>query len=215
MSILYIFGSAWLIGLSGAVMPGPLMTVTIRQTLTNGIRSVITIVFAHALLEALAVIGLILGLGRYMSLNSVSGTVAVCGGIVLSWMALSMIKDCISNKLTLNLTAIDGTVFDSAFMQGLLTTISNPYWLLWWATIGANFTGISQGYGTPGLIAFYFGHILADFSWLMLIGTMLVKGKKFLTDKIYRAIILLLSIFLAAAAVYFIISGVKFLLNIN
>lgn len=194
-------------------MPGPLMTVTIRQTLKRGIWAVIFTVSAHALTEAFAVLGLLLGLGRFMSSAPVSGTVAVCGGLVMAWMACGMIKDALSNRLLLDLTLPGQAASKGAFLQGLLATVSNPYWLIWWATIGANFTGMSKGYGNAGLLAFYFGHILADFSWLLLIGIMLVKGRKLITDRIYRGITLVLGIFLAFFAVYFFISGIKFLIK--
>ena len=45
-------GSAFLIGLTGAMSPGPYLTVTITRTVTKGPRSAALMLVGHALLEA-------------------------------------------------------------------------------------------------------------------------------------------------------------------
>ena len=56
-----------------------------------------------------------------------------------------------------------------AFAAGVVATVANPYWLLWWATIGANFVALARQGGALGLVSFFSGHILADFLWYTLV----------------------------------------------
>jgi len=83
-------------------------------------------------------------------------------------------------------------------LGGLIATASNPYWFLWWATIGAGYVVHSQNYGISGALFFFSGHILADFIWLSLLAVALVSGKRWLTDRFYQGIIFGLGLFLCA-----------------
>src|SRR3972149_5217323 len=46
--------------------------------------------------------------------------------------------------------------------DGIIASISNPYWSLWWATIGLGYLALSSGQGLTGVAFFFAGHILAD-----------------------------------------------------
>src|SRR5208337_2637542 len=101
-SVAGIAVTSFLVGLSGAMMPGPVLTVTIGETAArlrpdtpglNGraqVRGALAgplIVLGHGILEVLLVAAVVLGLGRLLRLGPVIGTVALLGGAVLTWMA--------------------------------------------------------------------------------------------------------------------------------
>lgn len=61
-----------------------------------------------------------------------------------------------------------------------------------------------------GLVSFFTGHILADFVWYSLVAFLVVSGKRLLTDRVYRGLVIVLGGFLVGLAGYFMFSlGLK------
>src|SRR4030065_277109 len=96
-------------------------------------------------------------------------------------------------------------------LAGILVSLSNPYWLLWWATVGSSYVVWAMGVGIVGLIAFYSGHILSDLSWYSLVSLLVASGRKIVRDKVYRGLLLACGIFLLGLGGYFVFSGIRFL----
>jgi threonine/homoserine/homoserine lactone efflux protein len=89
----------------------------------------------------------------------------------------------------------------------MVTSVVNPYWFLWWATVGASYVLLALEKGVMGLVAFYSGHILSDLSWnsiLALAGTTLFKGR------LHQALFLLCGLFLLGLGGYFLWMGARF-----
>jgi len=57
LALLAIFGSSFLISLSGALMPGPLFTLSVRETLRRGFWVGPLLATGHALIELALVVG--------------------------------------------------------------------------------------------------------------------------------------------------------------
>lgn len=93
---------------------------------------------------------------------------------------------------------------------GAVVSASNPYWWLWWATIGFNLLAANlAAVGTAGgVVAFYFGHELGDLSWYVLVSLLVFAGQQKLNQRAYAAIIFACGVFMAALGVYFIVSVV-------
>ena len=68
-------------------------------------------------------------------------------------------------------------------------SLANPYWTIWWATIGIGYILHAKQYGLWGIVFFFTGHILADFAWYAVVSAAVGKGRTFFTDRIYRGII--------------------------
>ena len=69
----------------------------------------------------------------------------------------------------------------------------------------------SMDLGLLGIGAFYLGHILSDVSWYSLVSFAIASGRKLITDRVYRWIMLGCGAFLVAMGVYFIVTGATFL----
>ncbi len=85
------------------------------------------------------------------------------------------------------------------------------YWFLWWATVGAAYLIAFRAFGIAGIIAFYFGHTLADWVWNNFVAFVVASGRRVLSDEIYRGILVVCGGFMIAMSVYFVTSGVNFL----
>ena len=244
-----IFTTALLVGFSGAIMPGPLLTVTVTQTAVKGFRAGLLIVLGHAILEALLVVALVLGLTSFLMQASVKSFIAVVGGVFLIYLGFDMARSAYLGKVTdgnpafqtgkngLNSgagqadkeakTKLAGYVqleqdkraenagvlnLPGASMHpvaaGILLSLSNPYWIIWWATLGLGYITLALENGKAGLLSFFSGHILADLSWYALVSAAVVGSRSFLTPRIYRGIIMVCGLFLLGLGGYFIHSGI-------
>jgi len=211
MGLVALFFSALILGLSGAMMPGPLLTATINETYHRGISAGPRLILGHSLLELLLVIGLIMGLGNFLILAGVKAVIAFVGGLFLLWMGWGILRDAGFSKVKLEFAATGSTQSIPLELTGILVSLSNPYWTIWWATIGLGYITVAYNQGIGALITFYLGHISADFLWYALVSLGITSGKKFISDKVYRGILLVCGFFLIGLAVYFIYSGVKFI----
>ena len=98
-------------------------------------------------------------------------------------------------------------------LAGVLMSAANPYWVIWWLTIGLGYVVFSRKYGLAGVALFFLGHILADFAWYTLVAGAVAQGRRFLSDGLYRGFLACCGVFLVGFGGYFGVQGVKFFLN--
>jgi threonine/homoserine/homoserine lactone efflux protein len=219
-----IFVSSFIIGLSGAMMPGPLLAVAVRDATRRGFVAAPLLVLGHALLEACLLVLLLAGLGEWVKGEAVTSVIALIGCAALVWMAAGMVGEI----RTLRFAGADAggsAALRSAppgradgywrpVVDGAVVSLSNPYWAIWWATIGLGYLVLSRGIGTAGVAAFFFGHILSDFAWYLFVGATVAMGRARLTDRIYRGIVGGCAAFLFLFALSFGYYGVSGLLRL-
>ncbi|MGB9803092.1 LysE family transporter, partial [Desulfofundulus sp.] len=92
-------------------------------------------------------------------------------------------------------------------LAGILVSLSNPYWTLWWATVGLGYIVLSLKQGTAGLVSFFGGHISSDLVWYSLVAGAVAGGRRFLTPSIYRLILVFCGAFLVFLGGSFIYMG--------
>lgn len=92
---------------------------------------------------------------------------------------------------------------------GAAASVSNPYWILWWTTIGATYVSQALGSGWAGVGFFFGGHILSDILWLTFVSSAIAVGSSFLTRNFYTRLIQVLAGLLFLMAIYFLFTGVK------
>ena len=208
--LFFLFWSAFVVALSGALMPGPVLTATISEVMKRGFKAGPLIVAGHAILEIALLAAVVAGLGPWITRNTTMGVVGIGGGVLLVLMGIQMAvttgkaADSAMSSRADPASAIRGPV-----LTGILTSLSNPYWALWWATIGLNFAAIALKNGLAGLASFYTGHILADLAWYSLIAAAVASGRKICPRGVYIALITVCGIVLVALGVYFVVGGVK------
>ena len=221
-TIIGIAVTSFLVGLSGAMMPGPVLTMTIGETvaclkgggsagadpqLVRGALVGPLVVLGHGILEIVLVVAVVLGFGTLLARTQVVGSIGILGGVVLVWMAWGMFRSV--RGLSLYATAPHGHGGRHPVLAGILTTLSNPYWAVWWATIGLGYIAMSLKLGAVGLVAFYGGHILSDLVWYGAISLSLVFGHRLLTDRVYRGLVTACAGFLVVFGLYFGYAGLR------
>lgn len=206
MDITALFITAFLVGLSGAMMPGPLLTVTIAESARRGFKAGPFIVLGHAILELALIIALLAGLSLYLQKPVVTMVISVVGGAFLLFMGFNMIKDVLQGRVSLesNENNTGKGINMHPIMAGILVSVSNPFWSVWWATIGLTYLTLALKSGAMGITSFFSGHIMADLLWYSLIAAAIASGRHFLKQQVYQAIIMLCGLFLIGLGGYFI-----------
>lgn len=197
--LLTIFVSSFVIALSGAMMPGTLLTVTISESSRRGFIVGPLLIFGHGLLELTLIIALLLGLAPLFRQEWFFIVISLAGGSILLWMAVGMFRSLPALSLSLDAEQSNRS---NLVLTGALMSVANPYWIIWWATIGLGYILHSRQYGLWGLLFFFSGHLLADLAWYTLISTAVGKGRTFFSDRIYRGIIGTCATFLVLFACY-------------
>ena len=86
-------------------------------------------------------------------------------------------------------------------LAGVVVSCSNPYWSLWWATIGLGMLVRAQEAGGFGVALFLVGHLLADFVWYSGISVVIAKGRQVIPTRFFRGLIVVCGVFLVYLAV--------------
>jgi threonine/homoserine/homoserine lactone efflux protein len=94
-------------------------------------------------------------------------------------------------------------------LAGITMSLANPYWVLWWATIGLGYVLYCRQFGIAGIVFFFSGHILADFLWYGFVSLAMAKGRHLLNDYLYRVLIGVCAGALVVFSGYFIYTGLK------
>lgn len=203
IALLSLFFTSLLIAFSGAMMPGPLLTVTINESTIRGAIAGPLLIVGHAILEFVLVLALIFGLAPFIKNDLFFLISAFLGGGIMFWMAYGMFRALPTLSVQTESSPIQKQ--KNLLLAGALMSLANPYWIIWWATIGVGYIIYAQDIGFWGIVLFYAGHILGDLIWYSAISTAVSKGKKLFTDKVYRTLIGLCGAFLVLFALYLLV----------
>lgn len=201
-----LFVTSFIVALSGAIMPGPLLTVTISESPRRGLMTGPLLIAGHAILELALVLALLMGLAPLLSMEPVFIFIALAGSVVLLWMAVGMLQSLPAMTLVTEAKDASGK---NLIMSGALMSIANPYWSIWWATIGLGYILHSMDAGTMGVVAFFSGHILGDLFWYAAVSAAIWKGRRLLSDRGYRLLIGTCAVFLIIFSCLFAWSGLQ------
>ena len=189
---------------SGALAPGPLFFVTITHGAKSGAKSGILFSIAHTIIEFTLVMLLALGLLSITNEPTVRLAVGTAGGAALIVFGAMQIRGSLHES---DETKSGQGATRNLFLIGLALTGLNPYFIVWWLTIGANLILLSLEFaGLGGVVFMYTCHVWVDYVWLTLVATFAKRGAKILRHKWYR---LMIAVF-GAVLIYF---GLSFLID--
>ena len=196
--ILQMLAMAFTIGLTGALAPGPTLVATVNSSLKEGWKAGPKVAAGHALVETVIFLLIIGGLADAM--QEYSRTIALAGGLALIIFGFMTVK----GSRSATLAAPEGQVIGNAYLAGVATSAANPYFWIWWLSIGSALvlSGLKSGVIMAAL--FMIGHWVADFGWLILVSISLDRGRSILSDRSYRGILGICGGFLVCFGIYFL-----------
>ncbi len=172
MSLLTFLFEAAFISLSGVMAPGPITAVTLGKG-NNTPHAGAFVAIGHGIIEFPLMISIFYGFGYLLKLFYVKAAIALVGGLFLLFMGLGMFRSIKQLEVS------SRRYPHSPMIAGILLSLGNPYFLVWWATLGAALILHSFKFGVLGFVIFMFVHWLCDFLWLYFLSALSFKGGQF------------------------------------
>lgn len=194
--------SVILISVSGVMSPGPLFTANLIHGVKGGIIDGIKIASGHAVVELPLIILIGVGVFSLQSFPEFKFIITILGAAGLFAFAIIQIKSVFNqnhkHQTKKNL---------KAFETGILFSALNPFFLIWWLTIG--FKLISDAialWSFVGILALFAFHVWMDFAWLGGIASIAKKATSLISSKNFKILITALSGFLIFYGINFVLS---------
>ena len=203
-----IFFGSFAVALSGALAPGPFLTMVIVRSLEKGPWTGPLAVLGHMILELGLLLALVFGLAGLLQQRVFMIPVFLAGGGVLLWMAIDLLLNARKMAASAFAPSSSGLGRLHPVLAGVVVSLSNPYWLVWWLVIGLGLVMQSMKFGPAGLAVFFAGHILADLVWYSLVSFSVAAGKKFIRGTVYRIIIMICGLMLLGFGGWFLYAGI-------
>ncbi|MHA1489497.1 MAG: LysE family transporter [Promethearchaeota archaeon] len=209
---------SFLLALTGALAPGPLLTFTIYKSLNKerGYLAGFLIIFGHAALEFAFIVALLAGAYLFFRNIYLLTIIGIGGGMLLVLFGLFTIRSLYKNPVGTDLQSMDPEDMKgfkgNSFLGGILVSFSNPYFIFWWVVIGLSFMiNFNINFENPmGILLFFVGHELGDFIFYIPVSIFTYEGGKSLNAKIYKYVLIICCIFMIVFGIYLAINIVIF-----
>ena len=205
MDALNFVATVILVTASGALAPGPLFFVTISHGSRSGAKSGLVFSVAHTLIEFTLVMLLACGLLTVANEPTVKLVVGVAGGIVLLVFGAMQIRESLLSKF--GEPTSERAASRNLLLIGLTFTGLNPFFIVWWLTVGAQLIIMSLEFASlAGIVLMYVCHVWMDYVWLTAVAHFAKMGTNVMGFKWYR----LMLVAFGAILIYF---GLTFLVG--
>lgn len=174
---------AVLISLSGVMAPGPITAVVVGKG-SQSPHAGAWVAIGHGIVEIPLVVAVFYGVGNLVDIPYLQSVIGIAGGLFILWMGISMLR---SVRLDLRVDR-EQKYSQSPVMAGIVFTAGNPYFLVWWLTIGAALILRSVEFGLWGFVAFALGHWLCDLLWDWFLSAVSFKGGQFFGNRFQQAV---------------------------
>ena len=187
----------FIVGLSGAMIPGPLLVYTINESMKGGWATGAKVILGHIAVEVAMIAAIITGIGVLLKEQAFIRATSLLGAVFMGAMAFSISKA----ELSLSKGKSEGK---NVIFGGMMFTAFNPGFPLWWISAGtALLTESMRLWGIMGAIFVVFGHWIADMGYYTFVSVMISRGGKRLLKKHMRVLRAFLSICLLFIGAYF------------
>ncbi len=151
-------------------MPGPVFAVTIAKGHKDKNAGAF-IAFGHGIIEFPLMLLIYLGFAQFFTSNAVKMVIGLVGGTMLIFMGIQMFR---ARK---SIAAEGKDLPYNSLTAGIITSGANPYFFLWWATIGAALILTASTFGLIGFLLFVIVHWFCDLFWYLFVSMATFKSK--------------------------------------
>jgi len=194
------------ISVSGAFSPGPLTASAVVVGARRLAKGGFLVALGHMVFEFPYVIALALlslSISSFLKSSSISFilTLAIFGFIL--FFSYTNVRDgvYIIKSRSVQIEEKKKIYGLNPILVGILLTSLNPYFLLWWISIGLPLIQSSSSMGVTYLLLMYVAHVWLDYFWLTFMGFAGEKSAKILKSKGYGTLLILLGLVLMIFAV--------------
>jgi len=194
------------ISLSGVMMPGPVLAATIARSWKSKFAGSF-VAIGHGIVEIPLILLIYFGFYHFFQNQLVKAILGLSGGVVLIYMGKNIFNLKKNIKARLNDPPSSG-----ATVIGVITSLFNPYFILWWITVGVTLISRSVVFGFLGLVLFILVHWLCDFFWYSGVSVAVHNSGKVWGEKVQLVLAGISSLLLLAFGVWFIISSLTWII---
>jgi threonine/homoserine/homoserine lactone efflux protein len=201
--MLAALGTVIVTSLSGVMAPGPMFTMTLAKSLKSPWAGV-WVSLGHAVVEVPLILLVYFGLANFFQNEIVKLVLSVLGGGMIVWMGVGLLRA----RRELAREGKDTSY--NAFTAGILMSGLNPFFLVWWVTVGSLLLmSFLNAVGTWGLPLFIVVHWLCDLVWLTLVSFTVYRTHSFWGQRVQEWVFIVLSAALLYFGGQFIVRGIK------
>ncbi len=200
--MLALLASVFVISLSGALMPGPMFATVLTKSCKSpwaGAQASL----GHAIIEVPLILLIYWGAASFFDQALVKFILGVAGGGMVVWMGIGMFR---ARKVIAS--GQKDTPYN-AFTAGILLSAGNPFFILWWATVGALLVLKAAEFGAGGLWALILTHWSTDLIWLSIVSSVVYKTHRLWAPAFQTAVFTLCSLLLIGFGGWFMVSGLQ------
>jgi threonine/homoserine/homoserine lactone efflux protein len=177
------------ISFSGVLAPGPVTAVTIGKGSKNPHAGAL-ISLGHGIVEFPLMFLIFFGFDYLIDIPYVRESIGITGGIFLFWMGVDILRGLKHTEIKEKMER------RSPIAAGVFLSLGNPYFIIWWATVGSALIMRSADFGVFWFGVFAIVHWLCDFLWLYFLSLLSYKGGSFFGKKFQEGVFLICGVFL-------------------
>ena len=200
--MLPILLSIVVISFSGVMMPGPMFAVALAKSYRSPWAGTL-MSLGHAVIEVPLILLIYFGFAQFFQNTIVQIVLSIAGGAMIVWMGISMFR------VRTEVVRKGKDLPYNAFVAGIITSGFNPFFLVWWATIGSMLIMRFLVFGTVGIVAFIVVHWSCDLVWLTLVSNVIYRTHRFWGVRVQEWLFIGCSLLLVGFGGWFFISGLQ------
>jgi threonine/homoserine/homoserine lactone efflux protein len=190
------------LGFAAGISPGPLMAMTISETLQHGSKEGVKVAMSPLITDILIVSSMVFILLRFESQNSVIAFISLAGAVYLIHLGISSFR---IKNIDLD---ISNTKKES-LKKGILANFLSPHPYLFWIAIGAPILIKALAVNMLSAILFVTGFYLFLVGSKIMIAIIVGRFRSFLKNNYYLYTIRSLGIVYLIFALFFIEEGLE------
>ncbi|MBN1358972.1 MAG: LysE family transporter [Sedimentisphaerales bacterium] len=183
MALMLFLVKAVVISLSGVMSPGAVTAAAIARGARNRWAGPL-MALGHGIVEIPLIFLIMLGLGVLFQMTWFKIAVGCLGGAFLIWMGVGMWREAGKAEASPSKEVAGGPL-----MTGVVLSIGNPLFLVWWATVGLNLTIEARSLGWIAFLLFALVHWLCDLVWLTVLSFAAFHGTNVFGPRVQKVVL--------------------------
>ncbi len=210
MDLLGFVATVILVTASGALAPGPLFFGLLMHGSKEGARGGFSAAVGHTIIEFPLVLALALGLLAAASQPIIKSLIGFVGGVGLIGFGLFQVYETIKGNPDRGQLPKAKSVPASSLVLGLALTGLNPYFILWWLTVGSVIIVRALAFAAiVGVLIMYASHVWMDYAFLTAIAHLGKKGQAIVGSRYYKFALITFGLILVYYGATFLFAAVK------
>ena len=200
-----LLGQVVVISLSGVLAPGPVTAVTIGMG-TRSRHAGAMVAIGHAIIEMPLMVAIVLGVGTFLTARWFQISAGAAGGLSLTCMGAMMLWGA---RRATAVAQPEVPASSGPLWAGIVLTLANPYFFIWWATVGLALATRAAEKGVLVFALFAIVHWLCDFFWLEVLSNASHGGAKLMGATSRRILLGACGITMVGFGIWFIIDVLR------